>query len=99
MPSVEVVPNSSGTSAPGWAYVPDTGYDPSRAPIQPSGARKRAARTSGFATGDTSTRQQNAIAKHLQELDKENHKDVQIPIPKRESSARGLFFRVRKGGL
>ncbi|KAL8732725.1 MAG: hypothetical protein Q9181_003837 [Wetmoreana brouardii] len=83
MPSIEVLPNSTSISAPGWAYVPDVGYDPSKAAIQPSGARKRAARTSGIAGGDTTTRQQNAILRHLAELDKDNPRDVQIPVPAR----------------
>ncbi|KAI4102531.1 MAG: hypothetical protein L6R37_004358 [Teloschistes peruensis] len=83
MPSIEVLPNSASISAPGWAYVPDLGYDPSKSAIQPSGARKRAARTAGIAGGDTSTRQQNAILRHLAELDKDNHRDVQIPVPAR----------------
>ncbi|MCJ1229164.1 hypothetical protein MMC12_005829 [Toensbergia leucococca] len=80
MPQIEVLPNSTSMSAPGWAYVPDTGYDPSKAAIQPSGARKRAARSSAFAGGDTSIRQQNAVLKHLAELDKDNHRDAQISL-------------------
>ena len=83
MPGIEVLPNSTSISAPGWAYVPDTGYDPSKTAIQPSGARKRAARTAGLTDGDTSTRQQNATLRHLAELDKDNHRDVQIPVPAR----------------
>ncbi|KAL8693067.1 MAG: hypothetical protein Q9218_002031 [Villophora microphyllina] len=83
MPSIEVLPNSASISAPGWAYVPDLGYDPSRTAIQPSGSRKRAARTAGTAGGDTTTRQQNAILRHLAELDKDNHRDLQIPVPAR----------------
>ncbi|KAL8715941.1 MAG: hypothetical protein Q9220_000608 [cf. Caloplaca sp. 1 TL-2023] len=83
MPSIEVLPNSTSISAPGWAYVPDNGFDPSKAAIQPSGSRKRAARTSGIASGDTTTRQQNATLRHLNELDKDNYRDVQIPVPAR----------------
>ncbi|KAI4252979.1 MAG: hypothetical protein LQ352_003976 [Teloschistes flavicans] len=83
MPTIEVLPNSASISAPGWAYVPDLGYDPSKNAIQPSGARKRAARTARIAGGDTSTRQQNAILRHLAELDRDNHRDVQIPVPAR----------------
>ena len=83
MPGIEVLPNSTSISAPGWAYVPDNGFDPSKTAIQPSGARKRAARTAGLAAGDTTARQQNAISKHLLELDKDNHRDVQIPVPAR----------------
>ncbi len=83
MPSIEVLPNSASISAPGWAYVPDNGYDPSKAAIQPSGARKRAARAAGFGGGDTTTRQHNATLRHLAELDKDNYRDVQIPVPAR----------------
>ncbi|MCJ1314086.1 hypothetical protein MMC25_007766 [Agyrium rufum] len=96
MPFVEVLPNSTTTvSAPGWAYVPDTGYDPSKAPIQPSGARKRA-RTSNIngistAAGETqiSAKQQNQLNRRLTDLDKDNHRDIQIPIPNRQKDASG----------
>lgn len=81
MPHIEVVPNSTSVSAPGWIYVPDNGYDPSKIAIQPTGARKRAARTSTLASGDSSTRKQNAVLKHLAELDKDNHHNLQIPVP------------------
>lgn len=87
MPSVEVIPNSSTSSAaPGWTYVTDTGFDPSKAAIVPSGARKRA-RNSTFAGARAneplSARQQASIAKHIADLDKENHRDVQIVVPDR----------------
>ena len=90
MPQVDIVPNSTSISAPGWAYVPDSGYDPSKAAIQPSGARKRAARASGIGGGNSTTRQQNAILKHIAELDRDNYRDVQITIPNkaRESVSR-----------
>ena len=81
MPQIDVVPNSTSISAPGWAYVADSGYDPSKAAIQPTGVRKRAARTSGIAGGNSTTRQQNAILKHIAELDRDNYRDVQITIP------------------
>ena len=96
MPLIEVLPNSSSTSAPGWAYVPDTGYDPSKAAIQPSGARKRAARASGFAGGEPSARQQNAISRRLADLDKDNHRDVNIPLPakSKDGGGRGQYSSV-----
>ena len=82
MPLIEVLPNSTTASAPGWAYVPDTGYDPSKAAIVPSGSRKRATRTLPVAAnGDLSARQQSKLNRHLTELDKENHKDLQIIVP------------------
>lgn len=89
MPHVEVIPNSTSQSAPGWAYVPDNGYDPSKVAIQPSGARKRAARASALAIGDTTTRQQSAILKHLAELDKDNHRDVNITVPSKQKEIAG----------
>ena len=99
MPLIEVLPNSTSISAPGWAYVPDTGYDPSKAPIQPSGARKRNARTSGIVGGDTSTRQTNALMKRLADLDKDNHKDVQILLPNRQkdTAGRGSYLFTFEG--
>lgn len=91
MPLIEVLPNTTNTSAPGWAYVPDTGYDPSKAAIQPSGARQRATR--GIALGvdgqEMSVKQNNAIIKRLAELDKDNHRDVHIPIPARQRDGAG----------
>lgn len=87
MPRIEIVPNSTSVSAPGWAYVPDNGYDPSKVAIQPSGARKRAARASGLGIGDNTTRQQNAVLKHLADLDKDSHRDVQIVLPSKQKDA------------
>ncbi|KAL8874367.1 MAG: hypothetical protein Q9174_000266 [Haloplaca sp. 1 TL-2023] len=83
MPGIEVLPNSTSISAPGWAYVPDVGYDPSKTAIQPTGGRKRAARASAFAGGDTTSRQHNATLRHLAELDRDNPQGVLIPVPAR----------------
>lgn len=96
MPRIEVIPNSSSVSAPGWAYVPDNGYDPSKVAIQPSGARKRAARASGVAVGDTTTRQQNAVLKHLADLEKDSHRDVQILVPSKQKDtfSRGKLWKT-----
>ena len=90
MPLIEVLPNSTNTSAPGWAYVPDTGYDPSKAPIQPSGARQRAARANTFGDGqEMSAKQNNAVVKRLEELDKDNHRDLHIPVPIKQKDGAG----------
>lgn len=88
MPQIDVLPNSTSISAPGWAYVPDTGYDPSKVAIQPTGVRKRAARNVTVG-GDTTARQNNAVLKHLAELDKDNHRDVQIAVPIRQRDGAG----------
>ena len=54
MPQIEVLPSAKQNLAPGWAYVPDTGYDPSRAPLNPSAPRRLRASnstSSGVAAG------------------------------------------------
>ncbi len=98
MPRIEVIPHSNSVSAPGWAYVPDNGYDPSKVAIQPSGARKRAARASGVSVGDATNRQQNAVLKHLADLDKENHRDVQVLVPskQKDTTSRGTAYRLTR---
>ncbi|KAL4887186.1 hypothetical protein BJY04DRAFT_48973 [Aspergillus karnatakaensis] len=98
---VEVIPNSSTTHAtPGWTYVAASrAFDPAKAAIAPSTGRKRGIRDP--ARTDVSSRQANAIVRHLAELDRENHKDVAIPIPvrqgggqPRESATRGTRTKV-----
>ena len=92
MPRIDVLPSSSSAAQPGYAFVPDTRYDASRlAGTQPGAGRKRAARKSNLSGGDLSVRQQNAILKHLAELEKDNHRDIQIPVPK-ETAGRGTVF-------
>lgn len=74
--------------------MPDTGYDPSKAAIIPSGARKRATRDITVATsGETSIKQQNVIARELAELDKDNHHDVQIIVPGRPQNVAARSLR------
>ncbi|KAL4979039.1 hypothetical protein BDW66DRAFT_157585 [Aspergillus desertorum] len=97
---VEVLPNTSSksNSTPGWTYVPDKGFDPAKAAIAPTTGRKRGIRDP--ARTDVSSRQANAIVRHLAELDRENHRDVAIAIPARkesqprESATRGTRTKV-----
>lgn len=89
MHGVEVLPNSTSTKAPGWALVPDTGLGPSQAASLPTTKRGRAARASNVGGGDTTVRQQNAVVKHLADLDRDSHRDVQIPVPK-DTAGRGM---------
>ncbi|OJJ64524.1 hypothetical protein ASPSYDRAFT_39256 [Aspergillus sydowii CBS 593.65] len=91
---VEVIPNTSSSHVtPGWTYVADKGFDSAKAAIAPTTGRKRGIRDP--ARTDVSSRQANAIARHLAELDRENHRDVAIAIPTRkdaqprESATRG----------
>ena len=86
MPHIEEVANSAATSAPGWAYVPDTGYDPSKAAIQPSGARKRKVR---FGPAENTAKQNNATLKRLADLEKDNTKELHIAIPSKQKDAGG----------
>ncbi|OQE84977.1 hypothetical protein PENNAL_c0025G04440 [Penicillium nalgiovense] len=86
---VELISDTS-TATPGWSYAPTRGFDPTQA-MAPTLGRKRGIRDAGKG-GDISSRQANAIARHLAELDRENQRDISIPVPvrqAREAGARG----------
>ncbi|CAI7658091.1 unnamed protein product [Penicillium glandicola] len=86
---VELVSDTS-TATPGWSYAPTRGFDRTQA-MAPTLGRKRGIRDAGKG-GDISSRQANAIARHIAELDRENQRDVSIPAPvkqAREAGARG----------
>lgn len=82
MPHVEVLPNSAAAVAPGWTYVVDTGYDPSKVAINPKN-KKRAAAAPGGARGENelSARQQTAIARRIAELERDNDPKQSIAVP------------------
>jgi zinc finger HIT domain-containing protein 1 len=84
---IEVLPSTSSHVTPGWTYVPDRGFNPSQAAITPTIGRKRGIRDGGRT--DLSSRQSNAIIRHLAELDRENHRDVHIPISVKQKDAAG----------
>lgn len=86
MPHVEVLPNSTGAAAPGWTYVVDTGYDPSKVAINPRN-KKRAATAPSGARGenDLSARQQTAMARRIAELDRDNDPRQTIALPGRQN--------------
>ncbi|KAI9834974.1 MAG: hypothetical protein M1819_002697 [Sarea resinae] len=113
MPLVELLPASSTTAAPGWAYVA-SGLLPDSSQ---AAANDAAAGTTGAATAnsgkrpvrrtqasggglkgprgrETSARQDAAILKRIAELERENARDVAIPVPVR---ARDGLGRVSKG--
>lgn len=75
MPHIELVANQTSAPAPGWAYIPESTYiDPSKAAINPSGARARhksAAALAAQGSSDISARQQTAIQRRLAELDRD----------------------------
>ncbi|OJD38097.1 hit finger domain [Diplodia corticola] len=103
MPHIEVIPITSGAApAPGWAYVPDTGYDPSKVAINPT-ARKRTARQDLAGAPDLTGRQQTQLHKRIAELDRENQKEVALPArtkerasTPREKAGRKMTPAVRK---
>jgi zinc finger HIT domain-containing protein 1 len=90
---VQELPNSKSISAPGWAYVPDISSNPN-APTSQSTSRKRIGRNQPAGSAHENTAKQDAkILRDLAALDKESHKDVQIPIPirHRDNAGRGNY--------
>jgi len=83
MPLIEVIANSAKTEKPGWAYVPDTGFDPTKAPIQQPTSRKRKARIQDSSEAGLTARQSTALAKRLADLDRDNSRDLAVPLPVR----------------
>ena len=82
MPHVEVLPNSTAAVAPGWTYVVDTGYDPSKVAINPKNKKRAAAAPSGQrGENELSARQQTAIARRIAELERDNDPKQSISIP------------------
>ncbi len=84
---VDELPNSKVTTQPGYAFVSDPG---------PSGGqkagpgRKRAARKENQPSSrDQTAAQERKILSELAALDKENHRDVVIPVPIRARDGAG----------
>jgi zinc finger HIT domain-containing protein 1 len=89
MPHIEELPTTAKAAAPGWSYVVDTGYDPSKAAINPSSRKRvRATTAGGLSQSDLTVRQQTAIQRHLDELDKDSPKPVNIVPPKSTTNRR-----------
>lgn len=82
------VANSTAAPAPGWAYVADTAAKGSTTALQP---RKRARNQAASSLHETTARQETKILRELAVLDRENHKDVSIPVPvrHRDNAGRG----------
>lgn len=81
------VAGSKTTHAPGWAYIPDTGANAAAA-FQPTN-RKRAARNkAALNPSDVSARQDAKVRKELEALDRDNNRDVNIPLPPKVGGSR-----------
>lgn len=96
MPLIEELPVSSTHTRPshGWTYVPDTGGPNVPLPAAPLGSRKRGrdgttatSAQSQAAAHKLSAKQEKAIQQRLNDLAKENYRDVHIPVPKRDTHA------------
>jgi len=93
MPLIEELPVTSATTRPshGWTYVTDNASG-TQLPTAPLKSRKRGrdgAPITTQAANRLSAKQEKAIQQRLNDLGKENHRDVHIPIPKREGPKAG----------
>ncbi|KAI0136476.1 hypothetical protein BJ170DRAFT_13813 [Xylariales sp. AK1849] len=76
------VASTRTTNAPGWAYVPDTRPHPNLTSSATTQSRKRARNTgANLSYADLNARQEAKIRKELEVLDRDNSRDVVIPIP------------------
>ncbi|KAH8675386.1 HIT zinc finger protein [Xylariales sp. PMI_506] len=83
------VASTRTTNAPGWAYVPDTGPHPSIAPGAAQ-SRKRARHAgANLSYADLNARQEAKIRKELEILNRDNSRDLVIPIPPKKSGREG----------
>ena len=82
MVQIEELQSSSRALAPGYSYVVDTGYAPSKVAINPTSRKRQRAAGQLESSSDLTLRQQTAIQRHLAELDRDSHKEVVIPVPK-----------------
>lgn len=83
---VELLPDSRSAAQPGWTYVADRGHAPAKSTTAPT-SRKRGIQSAR--SGDISSRRANAIARHIAELDRENQRDVHIPVPVKQAKEAG----------
>lgn len=85
------------TSAPGWAYVPDTSINLSSV-LQP-GNRKRARNAAGVTLGDLSARQETKKRKEVEALDRDGGRDNTIPLPVKHGRGMSLLLPPFIGNL
>jgi len=99
-PHIEELPTAQTKQAPGFAWVAVSGPQEDPSKNWGTNNRKRA-RASGVGQTDAqkealSARQQREIERKIKELNSDNSKDVQIPIPKKDSAAGGGGARAGK---
>ncbi|POS87633.1 hypothetical protein EPUL_000259, partial [Erysiphe pulchra] len=73
--------------APGWAYVPDVGSQATLIATQPISGKRARKPVLGVQNPRESTTQQDVkLLRELALLDRENHRDVSVPIPPKQNS-------------
>ncbi|KAL1880801.1 hypothetical protein VTK73DRAFT_4971 [Phialemonium thermophilum] len=83
------VASTKTAHAPGWAYVPDTAINPPVFQTTTQNSRKRSARNQGgLSVSDASARHHAKIRKELELLDRDNQRDVNIPVPLKTGASR-----------
>jgi zinc finger HIT domain-containing protein 1 len=75
------IASAKTTSAPGWAYVPDTGALPGANALQPANRKRARNAPAGVTAGDLTARQEAKIRKEIEALERDGGKDSLIPIP------------------
>jgi zinc finger HIT domain-containing protein 1 len=89
---VREVANSKAATAPGWAYVPDTGINASVAALQPT-SRKRARNQPLPSQHETTAKQDAKILRELAALDRDAPRDaIPVPVRARDGAGRGEFY-------
>lgn len=84
MPHIEVLPQHTTASGANWTY---TTLPPAHASSNALGSRGRTTRHANSSL-ETSAAQQRKIAARLVDLERENYRDTNIPVPKRETFGR-----------
>lgn len=78
------------TSAPGWAYVPDTRGLPGAAALQPANRKRARNAPGGVNVGDLTARQEAKVRKDIEALDRDGGKDNTIPLPAKSGRGESL---------
>ena len=100
-PHIEELPTSTSRQAPGFAWVAVSGQQEDPSKNWGTTNRKRARASAQGQTESQrealSARQQREIDRKIKELNNDNSKDVQIPIPKKEAGSGGSGGGARAG--
>lgn len=92
-PHIEELPTTQSRQAPGFAWVAVSAPQEDPSKNWGTDGRKRARASAGGQTDSQrealSARQQREIERKIKELNSDNSKDVQIPIPKKEAGGGG----------